>query len=157
MNKATINNTPIPAPVRYLDFEGFWKGIDDGYLAFQKCGSCGAWCHPPTPVCPDCHSLERTWQKVSGKGVVHSWVTYHDSPHPAFEAPFTVVLVELAEGLRIVSNLVDVPLGDIEIGMPVVLTIETVGQNLHLPKFKKNRKTSPAPLTIHDPVKGGLQ
>jgi len=137
MSTATSGHAAIPVPVRYLDYEGFWNSIDEGHLALQKCGDCGAWCHPPQPVCPQCHSLKRTWQKVSGRGTVYSWVTYHDSLHPAFPAPYTVVLVELEEGLRMVSHLVDVPPADIEIGMSVAFVIEEVGENLRLPKFKR--------------------
>ena len=123
--------------MRYLDYEGFWKGIDDKQLALQKCGECGAWCHLPQPMCPQCHSLERQWVPVSGKGVVYSWVTYHESPYPAFKAPYSVVLVELEEGMRIVSNLVDVAPDEIEIGMEVSVVFDAVTEELTLPKFKK--------------------
>jgi len=88
-------------------------------------------------MCPKCHSLEKEWAAVSGKGRVYSWVTYHESPHPAFKVPYSVVLVELEEGPRIVSNLVDVRPEEIEIGMPVEVTFETIAEGVVLPKFKK--------------------
>ncbi len=74
---------------------------------------------------------------VSGKGIVYSWVTYHESPHPAFKAPYSVVLVELEEGMRIVSNLVDVTPDEIEIGMEVSVVFDAVTEEMTLPKFKK--------------------
>jgi len=127
----------IPVPRKYLDFEGFWTGADQGKLVLQKCADCGEWRHIPKPMCPKCHSVEKEWVPVSGKGVVYSWVTYHESPHPAFKTPYSVVLVELEEGMRIVSNLVDVTPDEIEIGMPVEVTFDKITEEVALPKFKK--------------------
>ena len=127
----------IPVPRKYLDFQGFWEGADQGKLVLQKCADCGEWCQIPKPMCPKCHSVEKEWTQVSGKGFVYSWVTYHESPHPAFKAPYSVVLVELEEGMRIVSNLVDVKPDEIEIGMPVKVTFDEVAEGVTLPKFKK--------------------
>ncbi len=127
----------IPVPRKYLDFQGFWEGADQGKLMLQKCGDCGEFRHIPKPMCPECHSVEKEWTQVSGKGTVYSWVTYNESPHPAFKAPYSVVLVELEEGMRIVSNLVDVKSDEIEIGMPVEVTFDEVAEGVTLPKFKK--------------------
>ena len=127
----------IPVPRKYLDFEGFWTGVDQGKLLLQKCADCGEWRHIPKPMCPKCHSVEKEWVPVSGKGVVYSWVTYKESPHPAFKTPYSVVLVELEEGMRIVSNLVDVKPDEIAIGMPVEVTFDKITEEVTLPKFKK--------------------
>ncbi len=137
MSAEYYTGEPIPAPRKYLDFQGFWQGADEGKLILQRCGSCGTWCHIPQPMCPKCHSVEKTWAPVSGKGKVYSWVTYYESPHPGFKAPYAVVLVELEEGMRIVSNLVDVQPKDIKMGMPVEVTFEKIAENFVLPKFKK--------------------
>jgi uncharacterized OB-fold protein len=127
----------IPVPRKYFDFEGFWQGVDQGKLVLQKCSDCGEWCHIPKPMCPNCHSVEKEWVPVSGKGTVYSWVTYNESPHPAFKVPYSVVLVELSEGMRIISNLVDVDPDEIEIGMPVEVTFDEITEGVTLPKFKK--------------------
>ncbi len=128
---------PMPVPTRYFDYEGYWKGIDENKLTLQKCGDCGAWCHQPQPMCPDCHSIERKWEEVSGKGTVYSWVTYHESQEPSFKAPYSVVLVELDEGMRLISNLVDVKPDEIEIGMKVEVVFDKIMDEITLPKFKK--------------------
>jgi hypothetical protein len=75
-------------------------------------------------MCPKCRSLEIEWVPSSGKGKVYSWVTYRQSPHPGFKAPYSVVLVELEEGVRMVSSLTDYPPEKIHIGMPVQVTFE---------------------------------
>jgi uncharacterized OB-fold protein len=75
---------------------------------------------------------------VSGRGVVHSFTVTH-FPLPGFEPPFAVVLVELEEqqGLRMVSNLVDVAPDQVTIGMPVEVTFEKVADDVTLPLFKR--------------------
>jgi uncharacterized OB-fold protein len=69
--------------------------------------------------------------------VVHSWVTYRESPHPAFKAPYSVVLVELEEGVRLISNMIDTGPEEISIGMPVEVVFDDVAEELTLPKFRK--------------------
>ena len=87
------------------DTRFFWEGVREGRLLLQRCASCGAVRHPPGPMCPHCQSL--SWEPVesAGRGTIHSWVV---SVHPteADAEPRTVVLVDLEEGVRLVSNLV---------------------------------------------------
>ena len=130
---------PIPRPQTDLDTEGFWEGVKRHELVFQRCKQCGTWLHPPRPMCPKCHSLEKEWVPVSGKGAVYSWVTYHEPPHPGFKAPYSVVLVELEEGVRLISNMVDTKPEEIHIGMPVEVVFDDLGEDLTLPKFRKVR------------------
>lgn len=128
---------PMPRPQPAWETVGFWEGIQRHELVFQKCGDCGMWVHPPRPMCPSCRSLEKEWVPSSGKGTVHSVVTYRESPDPAFKAPFSVVLVELAEGVKLVSNMVDIKPEDIQIGMSVEVVFEEVQEDITLPKFRK--------------------
>jgi hypothetical protein len=76
--------------------------------------------------------------KVSGRGTVFTWTVFHKVYHPAFsaDAPYAVVAVELEEGPRITSNLVDCPLEDIRIGMPVEVVFDDVTGEITLPKFR---------------------
>jgi len=132
---------PIPRPARwgvlYRSSTGFWEGVNRHELVFQKCKQCGTLLHPPRPMCPKCRSAEMEWAPSKGKGTVYSWVTYRESPDPGFKAPYSVVLVELEEGVRLVSNLVDVSPDDISIGMPVEVVFEDIADDLTLPKFRK--------------------
>ncbi len=128
---------PIPEPPRHLDNKGFWEGIEKKTLVFQKCKVCKTWIHTPRPMCPRCHGLEIEWGSTKGRGIVYSWVTFHKARHPGFKTPYSVVLVELDEGVRIVSNLVDVQPEDIYIGMPVAVVFDKITDELTLPKFKK--------------------
>ena len=131
----------IPHPalwnVLYRSSTPFWDGVKEGKLLLQKCKSCGSFLNPPRPMCPNCQSIEQEWVQSSGKGKVYSWVTYQESPHPAFKAPYSVVLVELEEGVRLVTNMIDTKPDDIQIDMPVEVMFDSITEDLTLPKFKK--------------------
>ncbi len=132
---------PIPHPalwgVLYRSSGPFWEAVKQHRLELQRCAECQRWLVPPRPMCPGCQSRRSEWVPVSGRGTVHSWVTYAESPHPAFASPHTVVLVELEEGPRLVSNPADMAAEDLEIGMPVETVFEDVDDALTLFKFKR--------------------
>jgi uncharacterized OB-fold protein len=96
------------APVVAPDEVFFWDGVAEGKLLIQRCADCGALRHPPAPMCGDCGSLAWDTQPSSGRGRVYSWIESHHPNRPD-EAPRIVILVELDEGVRLVSNLVDAP------------------------------------------------
>lgn len=128
---------PVPIPPIIWDNMGYWEGINRHELVFQRCKECGTWRHPPRPVCPKCRSFEKEWAPSTGKGAVYSWVTYQESPHPGFKTPYSVVLLEMEEGVRLVSNMVDIKPEEISIGMPVEVVFEDIAEGLTLPKFRK--------------------
>ncbi|OBI05052.1 Zn-ribbon domain-containing OB-fold protein [Mycobacterium scrofulaceum] len=107
------------APAITKDTEFFWNGLRDNKLLIQRCGGCGRLRHPPRPMCPHCRSLD--WEAVesSGRGTVYSYVMPHEPKFPFFEYPYIVVLVELEEGVRLVSNLTGIDPADVRTGMPV--------------------------------------
>lgn len=117
-----------PAPVTTPDTVFYWEGAARGELLAQKCGGCGALLHPPRPMCPHCNSLERSAVKLSGRGTVYSWVVPRHPVLPIFETDLVVALVELEEGIRIVSNVYGVPVAEMRNGIPVeVFFTPTVG------------------------------
>ena len=118
------------------DNEGYWLAAKDGRLVIQRCTACGRYNHPPRPMCPECHGVEMTWQDVSGRGVVYSYSLLHHPQHPSFEYPVPAVLVDLEEGVRVVSNLVDLPTEDIRIGMAVEVTFAPTADDFAVPVFR---------------------
>ena len=121
----------------------YWRALDEGRLTFQRCASCAhAWL-PPRGECPRCLGCEFTWETASGKGRLVSWVVYHHGYHPYFAArlPYTVAVVELAEGPRLISGLLptDRPL---RIDLPVTLTIQRES-GVALPRFAPAERRSP--------------
>ena len=112
-----MDATRRPAPIVTDDSAVFWDAAAKGELVAQRCGACGALRHPPRPMCPHCRSLEVEVARLSGRGTLYSYAILHHPQHPAFDYPVLAALVDLDEGVRVVSNLTDVTPGDIRIGM----------------------------------------
>lgn len=130
--------TRLP-PTTSADTEFFWNGLRDNKLLIQRCKGCGTLRHPPRPMCPHCRSLE--WEAVesSGRGTVYSYVMPHEPRFPFFEYPYVVALVELEEGIRVVSNLTDIDPTDVTVGMPVEVyfqSFDAPGEDLVLHQFR---------------------
>ena len=124
----------VVAPVGGGDDGFFWAGVAEGRLLVRRCARCGRRQHPPSPMCPACSSVDWDAEELSGRGTVHSWIV---SRHPSApdEAPRVIALVQLDEGVRLVSNLVDVEIDEVENDMAVeVLFTEVDG--VPLPQFR---------------------
>ena len=114
----------------------FWEAANRGELVLQRCRDCGRWRYPPSWGCPDCLSEDTEWAPVSGRGALYSWVVFHRSYHPAFEVPYNVAIVELEEGPRLITNVVDCALEEMRVGMPLEVTFDRVTEEIALPKFR---------------------
>ncbi|MFJ3649427.1 bifunctional MaoC family dehydratase N-terminal/OB-fold nucleic acid binding domain-containing protein [Streptomyces murinus] len=125
-----------PRPVVNRDNAGFWRGVAEHRLLIQRCTGCGTLRHPWLPGCNACGGPGWDTVEASGEGTVHSYVVMHHPPFPAFDPPYAVALVQLAEGVRMVSNVVGVPYDKVRIGMPVRLEFMAYDDELTLPVFR---------------------
>jgi uncharacterized protein len=103
-----MTETAFPTPSGDPIAEPFWAALDEGLLKFQRCSDCGHRWLPPRSECQNCLSPRTSWERASGDATLISWVVYHHAYHPAFAArlPYTVAIVQLAEGPRMVTNIV---------------------------------------------------
>ena len=131
-----LEGVPLPDLERVPDYErGFWEGTKAGELRIQRCSACGRYRHLPTPMCPECSSLEYQWTRVSGRGFVYSFVIVRHPVHPAIrekeQTPYNICMIELEEqeGLRVGSNVLEVAPEDIAIDMPVRVTFVSAADN----------------------------
>ncbi|MFE3990539.1 bifunctional MaoC family dehydratase N-terminal/OB-fold nucleic acid binding domain-containing protein [Streptomyces goshikiensis] len=125
-----------PRPVINRDNQGFWEGVRAHRLLIQRCSSCATLRFPWLPGCNACASPEWDTVEASGAGTVFSYVVMHHPPFPAFDPPYAVALVELAEGVRMIGNITGVPYDKVRIGMPVRLEFLRVDEDLELPVFR---------------------
>ncbi|MBW5484727.1 bifunctional MaoC family dehydratase N-terminal/OB-fold nucleic acid binding domain-containing protein [Streptomyces bambusae] len=125
-----------PRPVVNRDNQGFWDGVREHRLLIQRCTGCGTLRFPWLPGCNHCASLGWDTVEACGAGTVFSYVVMHHPPFPAFDPPYAVALVELAEGVRMISNITGVPYDKVRIGMPVQLEFLRVDDELELPVFR---------------------
>jgi len=127
---------PLPRPTE--DSAPFWEAAFRGELRMQKCADCAHVRFPPALLCARCLSDRAEWVRLSGRGTVYSWIVVHQSQHPAFNAdvPYNVAIIELEEGPRLHTNIVECVNEQIHIGMPVEVVFEDATPAVTLPKFK---------------------
>ena len=97
------------APATDVASAGFWSALAEGRLVIPRCDTCGRHSFPPMPSCPLCGSRHVSPDEVSGEGTIYSWATVHIALSPAFEAdvPYTVLVVDLCEGGRLIGRFLD--------------------------------------------------
>lgn len=126
-----------PLPGISDDTRFFWDGARAGKLLIQRCKGCGELRHPPGPVCPSCHSFEWDTVEASGRGTVYSFVVMHYPEVPPFDHPNPIVLVELEEGTRLISQIVGIQPGEVRIGQAVQVEFNSFNDGeLVLPQFR---------------------
>lgn len=132
---------PRPIPEVDQQLAPFFAAAKEHRLVVQRCTGCGAHRFPPRELCSGCLSTEGTWVEVSGRGEIFSYNVMHQIYHPAFAAavPYAVVVVKLAEGPKMISNLVDCPVSEIRIGAPVEVVFAPISPEVTLPKFRRAR------------------
>lgn len=127
---------PLP---RGEDYNGeFYNFCKQHELRFQRCSDCQTWRHMPRESCRNCGSFEWTWERSEGKGTIFSWSVIHRALHPGFadELPYAVVLIELDEGVRLVSHVLGLDIAALKIGLPVEVIFEDVTPETTLHKFR---------------------
>ena len=127
-----------PLPIIDKISERFWQGCKKHELVIERCLNCGTYIYYPRLVCIKCISKNLEWVKVSGKGKLYSFSIVYRPPSEVFkeDVPYVVGLIELDEGVRLMSNIVNSKLEDIKIGMPVEVVFDDVTEEITLPKFR---------------------
>lgn len=116
----------------------FWDATRDRKLVLQHCDACARAIWFPRTVCPECMSTELEWREASGRASVYAVsVQYRAAlPQLADRVPYAVALVDLEEGVRMMTNVVDCPAEDVTVGQPVRATWEPLGDGRHLLLFE---------------------
>lgn len=119
----------------------FWTAGARGELRFLRCRACSYYNHPPTPICPICHSKDLAPATVSGAATLHTYTVNHQPWMPGPELPYVIGIVEFPEqeGLRLTTNIVNCAHEDLVIGMPMRVTFEhhsDDGDEIYIPLFE---------------------
>ena len=127
---------PVPEPTP--DTQPFWDGCARGALMLQRCRDCGEPYFYPRPLCPECGSTDVEWFAASGLATLYSYVINY-RPAPGFEAdaPYAIAVVQLAEGPRMMTNIVGVENTpeNLILDMELQVTFEQRG-DISLPVFR---------------------
>jgi uncharacterized OB-fold protein len=125
-----------PDPIPSVDGAFFWKAAAEGRFVAKKCGGCGSLWHPPRPICPKCLGVVDQEHELCGRGTVVSWTMPIHPPAMGFSTPPIVVLVEIEEGLRFVSNVEGVAPQDMRVGLPVTVAFAETRSGAKVPVFR---------------------
>lgn len=120
----------------------FWEATREQVLLLQYCPSCEHYVHHPREACPGCLGRELEWRPSSGRGVVHA-LSVHHRPFEAMtkeDCPYVVAFIDLEEGVRFLSNVVDAEHEELAVGDSVTLSWTSVGEGYHLPVFTPSRQ-----------------
>ena len=127
---------PLPQPTE--ESQMFWDGCKRHELLIQRCKQCGTSIHYPRTACPVDYSGEFDWLTASGKGHVHSYIVSYRAFHPGFadDLPYIAAIIELEQGVRMISNVVGIAPEEIAVDMPVEVIFEEATPEFVLPKFR---------------------
>ncbi len=122
--------SPISAP--------YWAAAKRHKLALQRCAACERFVFYPRALCPHCGSAELVWGEASGRGQIYTFTVARRATMRPFEpdVPYVIAVVELEEGPRMTTNIVDCDPDAIRVGMPVVAAFEDVTPEITLVKFR---------------------
>ncbi len=133
---------PLPQPD--AESREFWEGVKARQIKLQRCRACRQFRFYPRALCPHCLSGDYEWATASGKGTIYSFTVCHRPAGEAFaaEVPYVVALVQLEEGVRLMSNLIGCPPEQARVGMPVEVVFEDASPDITLYKFQPSRAYS---------------
>ncbi len=132
---ADKSKIPLPKPTPETDH--FWTGTKNSTLKLQKCDECENVYFPPRPFCPSCACRKVSVFDASGAATLYSYVINH-RPHPAFDGPYSIAVVELEEGPRMMTNIINCPQTPeaLELDMPLEVVFEAMSEDISLPYFQ---------------------
>jgi len=127
-----------PLPYVHEETKTFWEGTKKHELRIQRCQDCNRFYFYPRSHCPHCLSDNVAWEKVSGRGKLYSFTVAHRPGGPAFQAdvPYNIAIVELDEGVRMMSNIVECNNEDLKVDMPVEAVFDDVTPEITLLRFR---------------------
>lgn len=129
-------NRPLPEPTD--SSRAFWSACGEGRLVLQRCRSCQQVQFYPRSLCANCLSDDLAWIEASGRGVVYSYTVVHRALMAGFadEVPYVIALVQLDEGVRLMTRLVRCEPDLVTVGMPVAVTFSKLSDEITLPCFR---------------------
>jgi uncharacterized protein len=135
MSTAATTPKPMPEPDEYS--RPYFEAGARGVLLLRRCEACGTWLGPEAMLCTECLSESLSWAEASGRGTLFSFGIVHQKL-PGFETdvPYNVSIVQLAEGPRMTTNMVDCPNEKLTVGMPVRVMFSDAGNGTPIPRFR---------------------
>jgi len=119
------------------DTIAFWEATKEERLLMKHCLDCHVYSYYPRPFCPKCWSERVEWFQASGEGTLYTWSVIYNNDMPPFRdrVPYVAAIVDLAEGPRMMTNVVDCPFEELRVGMPLKVTFQPISDEFTIPVF----------------------
>ena len=129
---------PKPLPAITAENRPFWEGCKQGKLLLQFCAACQQYQFYPRLYCMHCGAQEPDWVEASGRGVIYSYTIIRQNKSPEFrdDVPYNVALIQLDEGPRMMSSVVEITPDDLRVDLPVVVVFDSITDEISLPRFR---------------------
>jgi uncharacterized OB-fold protein len=126
----------LPLPDDFT--QRFWDAAREGVLLVMRCLACDRAYYYPRPFCPRCGSPNVRWEQASGDATLYTWSVVHQNDLPPFDqqVPYVAAVVELAEGPRMMTNVVGCDPAELRVGMPLRVEFRDIGEGFSLPVFR---------------------
>ncbi|MDQ3811814.1 MAG: Zn-ribbon domain-containing OB-fold protein [Chloroflexota bacterium] len=136
----TARALPTPAPFVIPELKRFWDATSARQLLLPRCDDCGAVIWYPRPFCPECASVRVSWFEASGRGTVYSFTVNRrgqaDLPEYRDAGAYVLAYVELEEGPRVMTNIIECDPEGVRIGQQVQVVFHDTGQGTALVRFR---------------------
>lgn len=121
----------------------YWDAARERRLLLRSCADCGVAHHYPRPFCPECWSENVKWIEASGRATLYTWSTVHVNPLPPFDTqlPYVAAVVELAEGPKMMTNVIDCDPASLAIGMDLVVAWKPLTDEIQAPVFRPQSRS----------------
>ncbi|MCX3058560.1 Zn-ribbon domain-containing OB-fold protein [Streptomyces beihaiensis] len=126
----------VPEPDAFT--RPYWEAAADGKLLLRRCGACGRDHHYPREFCPYCWSEDVRWREASGRATLYTWSVVHRNDLPPFgsRTPYVAAVVDLAEGPRMMTEVVDCEETELRVGMELAVAFRASDGDLSVPVFR---------------------
>ncbi len=131
-----VNSRNLPRPTP--ETKTYWEGCRQHQLLIQRCSECSKYQFYPRIICTACMSNNIKWVKAKGSGQIISYTIVHRAISGAYaaEVPYVIAMIQLEEGPRMMSNIIQCEPGSVEIGMPVEVIFDDWSEEITIPKFR---------------------
>src|SRR5271156_3013784 len=137
MEEAPVSTVRFDLPTPEGDTIEFWEAAKEERLLIKHCLDCDAYSYYPRPFCPKCWSEQVEWHRASGEGTLYTWSVIYSNDMLPFRdrVPYVAAIVDLAEGPRMMTNVVDCPFEELQVGMPLQVTFRPISDEFTIPVF----------------------
>jgi uncharacterized OB-fold protein len=130
-----LHDQMIPLPQPTALSRPHWDACREGKLLVQRCTQCDTYVFIPQPCCTNCQSAALAWVESSGRGKVYSFSVVQRAPRPQFDVPYAVAIIELEEGWYMLSNVLECPMEQVAVNLPVQVAFRKMTEEITLPYF----------------------